>query len=385
MANILFAYVLWMTTGLFGTHHFYLGRDNQAFLWCSSFGGWIVGWMRDFFMIPTYVDEANLDDKTVQHQKHIIKDVKVKWGVSRMIAMWLFGNYFGYVTSELFAGFYYVSKVPIDEVPVLPLHWEVVKAVLFSWGCAAAVYTTANVGAYRFCNLRGLLLWGTVVSLVCVALPDMRNEYWPIVVTCIVQYTRTVKWNPHFKTDAETRLARGCCRRGWALSAKLCVFGLVLSNFALFSISFHGDDGETIVLADAVKNMWKSPFAQEVRAFLKDVKIGNIYSGCRDFYNRLYETLQDKGWEHVWKELAEMFDTDGVRHSFGVLGLDPNKEHEYTLKDVKKAHRKLALVHHPDKVKAKTPEATKEAEEKFREIQEAYEQLQKLYKHKSSK
>jgi hypothetical protein len=33
-----FAYLLWITTGLFGTHHFYLGHDEKAFLWLVTFG-----------------------------------------------------------------------------------------------------------------------------------------------------------------------------------------------------------------------------------------------------------------------------------------------------------------------------------------------------------
>jgi DnaJ family protein C protein 22 len=31
-------YVLWLFGGLLGLHHFYLGRDKQAFLWFSTFG-----------------------------------------------------------------------------------------------------------------------------------------------------------------------------------------------------------------------------------------------------------------------------------------------------------------------------------------------------------
>ena len=41
--------------------------------------------------------------------------------------------------------------------------------------------------------------------------------------------------------------------------------------------------------------------------------------------------------------------------------------------DIKKAFRKLALIHHPDK--ASDPKAREKAEEKFKQITEAYETL----------
>jgi hypothetical protein len=38
-----FAYLLWITTGLFGAHHFYMGHDEKAFLWLVSFGALPTG------------------------------------------------------------------------------------------------------------------------------------------------------------------------------------------------------------------------------------------------------------------------------------------------------------------------------------------------------
>lgn len=57
-------YVLWLFGGFFGLHHFYLGRDEQAFLWWASLGGYFgFGWLRDLFVIPRYVAEVNQDPK----------------------------------------------------------------------------------------------------------------------------------------------------------------------------------------------------------------------------------------------------------------------------------------------------------------------------------
>jgi TM2 domain-containing membrane protein YozV len=65
------AYLWYACGGLFGTHHFYLGRDNQAHLWYCTGGGFLVGFAIDVFKIPRYVREANGErsyqtDKTVR-------------------------------------------------------------------------------------------------------------------------------------------------------------------------------------------------------------------------------------------------------------------------------------------------------------------------------
>lgn len=60
------AYLLWLFGGVFGLHHFYLGRDIQAFLWWCTLGGYFgFGWLRDIFYIPSYVANANQDPEFV--------------------------------------------------------------------------------------------------------------------------------------------------------------------------------------------------------------------------------------------------------------------------------------------------------------------------------
>jgi len=145
------------------------------------------------------------------------------------------------------------------------------------------------------------------------------------------------------------------------------VFYLLFTNWLLFSVTVNGDDGETIVIADSIKNMMKSPAFQDLSRAL----------------NELYEHVRVAGFSQLWSELLKQLDADGVGNSFAVLGLDAKKENEYKIADIKKAHRKLALQWHPDKQSGKSDTEVKAAEEKFREIQEAYEKLQKLYKRRS--
>lgn len=53
------SYVLWATVGLFGAHHFYLGRVAYGILcvWTMNFFG--IGQMVDIFLIPYYVRQHN--------------------------------------------------------------------------------------------------------------------------------------------------------------------------------------------------------------------------------------------------------------------------------------------------------------------------------------
>lgn len=60
MKKLWLTYILWAVGGFFGLHHFYLGRDRQAFAyWCTLGGGFGIGFLIDFFKIPSYVSEAN--------------------------------------------------------------------------------------------------------------------------------------------------------------------------------------------------------------------------------------------------------------------------------------------------------------------------------------
>ncbi|XP_059920667.1 dnaJ homolog subfamily C member 22 isoform X2 [Gadus macrocephalus] len=60
------AYALWAAGGPLGLHHIYLGRDSHALLWMLTFGGFGIGWAREFIRIPAYVNEANQETAGVK-------------------------------------------------------------------------------------------------------------------------------------------------------------------------------------------------------------------------------------------------------------------------------------------------------------------------------
>jgi DnaJ like chaperone protein len=72
------------------------------------------------------------------------------------------------------------------------------------------------------------------------------------------------------------------------------------------------------------------------------------------------------------KSLFAMFAKD-VDSSYEILGIDKNA----TAEDVKKAYRKMAMQHHPDKVSHLGDDVKEKAKEKFQTIQDAYETIKK--------
>lgn len=67
-----------------------------------------------------------------------------------------------------------------------------------------------------------------------------------------------------------------------------------------------------------------------------------------------------------------MFD-NGIDAAYQILEVDKNASDE----EVKKAYKKMAVKHHPDKVSSLGPDVQKAAEEKFKKISEAFDKIKK--------
>lgn len=53
------AYVLWFFLGLFGFHHFYLGKVGRGVPWLLTGGLFTVGWFIDLFTLPSQMRQVN--------------------------------------------------------------------------------------------------------------------------------------------------------------------------------------------------------------------------------------------------------------------------------------------------------------------------------------
>jgi DnaJ like chaperone protein len=68
-----------------------------------------------------------------------------------------------------------------------------------------------------------------------------------------------------------------------------------------------------------------------------------------------------------------MFEGESIENAYKILELEPTATDE----EVKKAYKKLALKHHPDRVATLGEDVKKASEEKFKSIVAAYEKIKK--------
>ncbi len=57
------AYVLWFFLGLFGAHHFYLGKVGRGVGYLFTFGWLMIGWFVDLFTLPSQLQRINFERK----------------------------------------------------------------------------------------------------------------------------------------------------------------------------------------------------------------------------------------------------------------------------------------------------------------------------------
>jgi DnaJ family protein C protein 22 len=68
--SLTFTYIFSLIGGLFGLHHLYLGRTQHALLWFTTFGGFGIGFIYEFFfLLKKYVHETNHDLLIVNEYK----------------------------------------------------------------------------------------------------------------------------------------------------------------------------------------------------------------------------------------------------------------------------------------------------------------------------
>lgn len=102
----------------------------------------------------------------------------------------------------------------------------------------------------------------------------------------------------------------------------------------------------------------------------------NDYNSIRAMYVKEEYKKEAKSEEKQYSHSYKTYTRSGVTHSqaYDILGVSNTCSDE----DLKKAYRKLAIKHHPDKVAYLGDIQRKEAKEKFQKINEAYEKIKKI-------
>ncbi len=129
--SLIITYILWLTSGGLGLHHFYLNRDRHAFVMWISIGGYFgLGWIRDLWRIPEYVNDANNDPKYLEKLAILMrKHPKPSNGFIRHSATIIIADILGYLV---------ISAIPLELLPqnryLLPILMAIVSPLAVAIG-----------------------------------------------------------------------------------------------------------------------------------------------------------------------------------------------------------------------------------------------------------
>ncbi|XP_046377640.2 dnaJ homolog subfamily C member 22-like [Haliotis rufescens] len=390
MANLVVAYILWLFGGVFGLHHFYLKRDRHAFVWWATLGGICgLGWIRDVWRLPEYVQECNRDAVwKKQYGRRRREHNTPPWNIIRGAGEIVMGTIcYGLVAAILPEIHTYFERDTQFLVVALP-----------QVGAAIGIHLVANIGCQK-ASLGWIIMGSCIPSPVISSIPSV------FLVTILVQW-KGVSWRT--KPDPK----RGFSRRIKTLTFYGTLY-LVLWGYVVYKdVPISKINGEKIsprviilkfltLTRDFVKSVfnyfrtfgWKRQWRKMKR------KYNRVINVFKDLGKWLYNVVRAADWTSKWKDIVKMFVFvlnlfkdfvkgifnlfedhgskrersktfwRGAQHPFKVLGLDPGA----TQKEITHAYRKMSRQWHPDK--QKDPQKKEEAHEMFIEIQNAYEKL----------
>ncbi len=337
--SLLLTYILWLFVGWLGLHHFYLGRDLHAFIWWSTFGGMFgLGWFRDLWRMPDYVDDANEEASYIDNFKQKVKRGTPQFNVTRFAGQMLVGYFYGFLVR---------IAIP-EDYPI----WTTGLVVPF--GVAVGVYLVGNVG--RETGDFKIPLFVCYASNVVMAF-IIKQEPGVMYVALF----GAIAFQNYRKFRVERRPKRGVCKRFFMICLGGCLVTGLWVSFLYHNASVVTEDGETVKLRDAVNHFFNSPLWKEMK----------------DVLWQLYKEGQKQGWENMYDEFVRAVDPTGEQNALKVLNLTQSSTQE----EIKKRYKQLAREWHPDKYRGDK----ETAEKRFMEIQEAYEILSTIKTKRASK
>lgn len=369
MANLVMAYILWFFFGIFGVHHFYLKRDRQAFVWWATLGGLFgLGWFRDFWHLPRYVEEANEDvngylnenenagrfnhgmvDEDRQDEDEGRPDQanrrQPQVSGARFGGMLAMGYILGYLVMFIFPQEVFRNG-----------NQTLVKAFFFvvpPGAVALGVHLVANIGRLQ-ASMKSSVL-GSAAGVLW-QLEDPTNVGGSCLLSAVAVYYWGFRWRTY-------RRRKSKCRRLSVLFVCGMVYLSMWGTSLYFNATVTASDGEEIPLRDALNNFFTSPAWTETKETLY----------------LIWQHIKVNGFRNIFQQIIQTIDPEGEASAYKVLGVEESSSQE----EIKARYRQLAKQWHPDKQKDPTKKV--QAQEKFVEIQKAYETLSKIKGRRSQK
>lgn len=331
-------YLLWLFGGLFGAHHVYLGRDDQAFVYISTFGGYIgFGWLRDIYRIPAYVADANDDPTFIQDFKRKVRaNRKPPFSTARFAAE----TAVAYFWAELFN-----NAIPQEEIYGINFRQLL---ILIPAVIALGVWTVGNIGREQGSIWLALATAYLFYPTLYYIGDDTMWIFLMVIASSLSFDTFSKQWR------LKPKKKRNFVRRMTVLGLALMLYFIVIGSYLYFNAVITDSEGEEIKLSEAVRHFLTSPIWTDLKASLEAT----------------WNHAKHQGFWATWAQLVDLTDPRGEINAFKILGLSQTASQN----EVTARWRTLSRDNHPDKVKGSEEERRK-AQEKFMEIQQAYEIL----------
>ncbi|CAF1206549.1 unnamed protein product [Adineta ricciae] len=356
--SLILTYLFSLTAGVFGLHHLYLGRTQHAILWCTTFGGFGLGFLYEFFFsIYKYVQEANEDQHVLNHYKlKMLQRKSPSFEIRRFCGQLITSIFYGFIT-------YYAFPDNWHKQPLLALLAGICTVLAIAVG-------TQMVGTLgpRQCSF----LWPLLGALFGLPLIVSRNEssspsFNLSAFLCSIFFEWQVEWNPTYFSKLIINKESQCSippkRKRRHFVQRCLVFGLGIMIFGtVFTSAVYQNlqvdiKGRRVKVKDVLSEFFKS---QEFLLLYQQIL--NILRQLWTFYLR-------HGLKGIWTKLWMVLDSESEKQAYETLNL----QYGASQKQIESQCRALSRQWHPDR--HRDPKEKQNAESIFMNIQQACDRL----------
>ncbi|XP_051516357.1 dnaJ homolog subfamily C member 22-like [Myxocyprinus asiaticus] len=334
--KLMITYALWAMGGPLGLHHIYLGRDSHALLWMLTLGGFGIGWLREFFRIPSYVSDANKGAEEVRVRRPHVNPPQL--GLIRFTGQVCVGIYFG--TVALIS----LSSLRFFYILVLPL------------SIGAGVHLVSSVGQ-QTSNLQKTLITCIITSSIFYG-----SSLSPLPISIAASFT-AAQHSTFKPLQPAGSLPEPLGPRLYRLSLGVLAFSAPLGYCV-----FHNTTATLYYISDCIAALldffWFLPWLRGLLEYFLLLP-----------YRLLCSLTGGSFYEDSWRKVLEILLNEYSKKEMEALTILSLPE-EASMEEITRSYRELAKVWHPDH----NPKQQAEAQQMFIQIQEAYEIL--LQRHK---
>nr|XP_017831521.3 dnaJ homolog subfamily C member 22 isoform X1 [Callithrix jacchus]XP_035112808.2 dnaJ homolog subfamily C member 22 isoform X1 [Callithrix jacchus]XP_054094538.1 dnaJ homolog subfamily C member 22 isoform X1 [Callithrix jacchus] len=336
--GLLVTYALWAVGGPAGLHHLYLGRDSHALLWMLTLGGGGLGWLLEFWKLPTFVAQAN----RAQGQRQSPRGVTPPLSPIRFVAQVIVGIYFGLValiSLSSMVNFYIVA---------LPLAVGLGVLLVAAVGNQTSDFKNTLGAAF----LTSPIFYGRPIAIlpisVAASVTAQKHRRYKASVASEPLSVRLYRLGLAYLAFTGPLVYSALCNTAATLSYVAETLGSLLNWFNFFPL-----------LGRLMELFLLLPY-----------RIWRLLMGDPGFNSSYFQE-----WEKLY-EFVQSFQDEKRQLAYQVLGLPEWATNE----EIHQSYRELVKVWHPDH----NLDQTEEAQRHFLEIQAAYEVLSQPRKHRGS-